>query len=234
MNVENVRDENDAVGLRRLCDRVETHYRGLEALGVDQESYSSIVVPSILDRLPESVRLLITRDKDYHEWSIDELLMPLKGEIALREEHHRKDSERNRNGRERTERPRWNRGPSSAQALLTKNGLENCAFCLGQHRHEDCRTVKTLENRKQIIRKYSRCYKCLSKGHIARNCSVTVKCNVCKKEHHTALCDAGNKPQELKVDGEEGKLSTTSTGTVATLRSLSRDVVWRCRRLRQC
>jgi hypothetical protein len=49
--------EKDLVSLRRLCDRVETHYRGLEALGIEKNTYSSIVVPHILDCLPESVRL---------------------------------------------------------------------------------------------------------------------------------------------------------------------------------
>ncbi|XP_028404089.1 uncharacterized protein LOC114526762 [Dendronephthya gigantea] len=217
LKVDGVRDENDVSSLRRLCDRVETNYRGLEALGVDKESYSSIVVPSVLDKLPESVRLLITRGKNYHEWTLDDLLTPLKEEISLREEHHHKDAERGKDGRERGDR-RWNCGTTTTQAFLTKGGMANCAFCLGQQRHEDCKKVKTLENRKQIIRKYSRCFKCLNKGHIARNCSIRVKCSACKKEHHTALCDAENNPEGLEVEGEEGNLSPTNgTGTIATL-----------------
>ncbi|XP_028394457.1 uncharacterized protein LOC114518650 [Dendronephthya gigantea] len=155
--------------------------------------------------------------KNYHKWTVDDLLTPLKEEISLREEHHHKDAERGKDGRERGDR-RWNPGTKTTQAFLTKVRMANCAFCLGQHHHEDCKKVKTLENRMQIIIKYSRCFKCLNKGHIGRNCSIRVKCSACKKEHHTALCDAENNPEGLEVEGEEGNLSPTNgTGTIATL-----------------
>ncbi|CAB4007702.1 E3 ubiquitin- ligase DZIP3 [Paramuricea clavata] len=135
MKAERVKDEKDLVLLRRLCDRVETHYRGLEALGIEKNTYSSIVVPHILDCLPESVRLIITREKDFHEWDVENLLEPLKREIELREEH--REPER-KGSREFVERSSWKRSPSSAQALHTKSRVEACAFCLGMHRHEEC------------------------------------------------------------------------------------------------
>ena len=65
IKLESVRDEKDVASLRRLCDKVETHYRGLESLGVAEETYSFTVVPLILDLLPEVVRLFITRGKDF-------------------------------------------------------------------------------------------------------------------------------------------------------------------------
>ena len=51
------------------CDRVETHYRGLEALGIEQNTYSSMVVSHILDCLTKSVCLNIIREKEFHEWT---------------------------------------------------------------------------------------------------------------------------------------------------------------------
>ena len=65
-----VKDERDLPSLRRLCDRVETHYRGLEAVGIVKNTYSSIVVPHILDWLPKSVCLIITREKEFHKWAV--------------------------------------------------------------------------------------------------------------------------------------------------------------------
>jgi hypothetical protein len=161
MKAERVKDEKDLVSLRRLCDRVETHYRGLEAVGIEKNTYSSIVVPHILDCLPESVRLIITREKDFHEWDVENLLQPLKREIELREEH--REPER-KGSREFVERSSWKRSPSSAQALLTKSRVEACAFCLGIHRHEDCNRVNSKEKRKELLVKYSRCFNCLRKG----------------------------------------------------------------------
>ena len=214
MKVERVKDEKDLPALRRLCDRVETHYRGLEALGIEKNTYSSIIVPHVLDCLPESVRLIITRGKEFHEWSVEDLLQPLKTEIELREEY--REPER-KGGREFPEKSSWKRGQSSAQALFAKSGVEACAFCLGAHRHEECRRVDSLEKRKDILKKYSRCFNCLRKGHLARKCSVKVNCSNCKKEHHTALCEQGkvperdpeSKPKAPELDSGDRKVSTT-------------------------
>ena len=209
MKTERVKDERDLASLRRLCDRVKTHFRGLEALGINKDTYSSIVVPHILDCLPKSV-YIITREKEFHEWTVEDLLKPLKREIELREEH--RESE-NKNNCKSGDRSVWKRGQSSAHALLTKSKVEACAFCLGGHRHEDCSRVDNKDKRKELLRKYSRCFNCLRKGHLARNCNVKVKCSVCKGEHHTSLCDQEKvpegKPKVPEVAGEEGKVSAT-------------------------
>ena len=47
----------------------------------------NLVVPAILDRLPESVRLMVARGKDVHEWTLEDLLSLLKTEIELLEKH---------------------------------------------------------------------------------------------------------------------------------------------------
>ena len=52
---------------------------------------------------------------------------------------------------------------SLAHALLTKSKLESCVFCLSSHRYDDCRRVDNKDNcqRKELLGKYSRCFKCL-------------------------------------------------------------------------
>ena len=47
----------------------------------------NLVVPAILDRSPESVRLIVTRGKDFHEWTLEDLLSLLNTEIELLEKH---------------------------------------------------------------------------------------------------------------------------------------------------
>ena len=46
--------------LRDLYDFVETKYRALQALIIDERTYSEIVVPMLLERIPDSIRLTIT------------------------------------------------------------------------------------------------------------------------------------------------------------------------------
>ena len=173
--------------------------------------YLSIAVPRILDCLPKSVCLIITRKKEFHEWMVEDLLKHLKREIELREEHIRESESKNsrENSRESGDRPNWKRGHSSVHALHMKSKAEACAFCLGGHRHKDCSRVDHKDKRKELLRKYSRCFNCLRKGHLAGNCSVKVVCSVCKGEHHTSLCDQGkvsdSKPKGQEAVGRKGK-----------------------------
>ena len=55
LNLKPVFNGNDTERLRKVFDMLEANYRGLEALGVKEEIYSEVVVPSILTKLPEIV-----------------------------------------------------------------------------------------------------------------------------------------------------------------------------------
>lgn len=75
--------------LTTMYNFAETKHRALEALGMDQDSYSAIVAPSLLEKLPEQLRLTITRGEDHHEWKLQQLLEMLGNEIELREEYNK-------------------------------------------------------------------------------------------------------------------------------------------------
>ena len=70
--------QTDTERLRKFFDTIESNYRGLEALGVNNEIYSEIVVPTVLNKLPEVVRLTITCNKEHLTWNIKVLWMPCK------------------------------------------------------------------------------------------------------------------------------------------------------------
>jgi hypothetical protein len=145
LNVQPVYSARDCGRLRVLFDKIETHYRGLEALGVDEATYSDIVVPAILEKIPEVVRLTITRDKLHSDWSMNDVLTALEKEIELREEY-----QTNRQGEERSDKRRSNgrnNGPSTGSALNVVKQDESCAFCQGKHHHEDCRRITDTKER---------------------------------------------------------------------------------------
>lgn len=91
LNIQPVYNERDAPRLRSLYDFLETKHRALQALGVDENTYSAIVVPAVLEKLPQTLRLTITRGKDHHQWAFKDLLEALENEVELREEYN--DSE---------------------------------------------------------------------------------------------------------------------------------------------
>ena len=74
--------------LRNLHDQMETHFRGLEALGADKESYSSVVIPWLLEKVPETIGYNMMRfmQKNHVEWTL-ELINALAAELEVRESH---------------------------------------------------------------------------------------------------------------------------------------------------
>ena len=87
--MEPIYSEQDTNRLRTMYDFAETKHQALEALGVDQDSYSAILVPSLLEKLSEQLRLTITRGEDHHEWNLQQLLQTLGHKIELREEYNK-------------------------------------------------------------------------------------------------------------------------------------------------
>ena len=66
--------EDDVIGLRAAYDQIETHFRALEAMGLGMETYSSIVVPLIMEKFPKDVRTNLIRNnrKKLLEWEMKE------------------------------------------------------------------------------------------------------------------------------------------------------------------
>ena len=154
LNLERIYSERDTQRLRTMYDFAETKYRALEALGVDQETYSAIVVPSLLKNLPEQLRLTITRGEDHHEWNLEQLLDVLGHKVELREDYNRSA---------RHARSPCDESMKKKHAMNTRKQAshQNCPFCLGGHKHEDCQKVKKISEHKQLLIKFGHCFSCI-------------------------------------------------------------------------
>ena len=87
LNMPPVYSDRDIPRLRKLFHECESHFRGLTALGVEENTYSTIVVPAIMQKLPESFRLTITRGEEFLTWSMKRMLQAFFKELELREDH---------------------------------------------------------------------------------------------------------------------------------------------------
>ena len=85
LKLPQLNNSNDVRKLRVLYDSIEAHVLGLQALDVTSESYGKLMVPILLSKLPEDIRLIISRQKKEETWSLDNLLEALKKEITARE-----------------------------------------------------------------------------------------------------------------------------------------------------
>ena len=184
LGIETITSSNQLAGLRRMYDRVESNIRSLEALGVPPESYGSLLSSIFLKKLPSDVRLLVSRQLS-GDWSLKEIMQGVEEELNARERMTTptvKDVSR-----------RTVHDLPTASALLSSNVSETnvCCYCQHQHSPETCGNVTAIIDRKQTLKASGRCYVCLRKGHLSRNCRSKGRCKRCSSKHHTSICDKG-------------------------------------------
>lgn len=54
---------------------------------------------------------------------------------------------------------------------------------------ENCNKVTDIKKRRELIKKYGRCYVCLKRNHRARDCRSNEKCSKCSERHHVSTCE---------------------------------------------
>ena len=196
MNLQPVYKERDLDRLRHFYDMAETHFRGLDSMMVDETTYSCVVVPLLLDKLPEAVQLSMLRAvRGAEDLSLSCFLEVLRNELEVRESHVSilKPNLAGSPGMQTMSASGKGKdwvGTSSALHSVAKD--HRCAFCLKFHEEIDCQNVKDFSERKNIVKKYGRCFICLAKGHLSFKCRRNMSCSICKGRHHSALCEQGN------------------------------------------
>eukprot|EP00794_Sanderia_malayensis_P009391 gene9391-biopygen7530 len=149
INLPPVYNEKNVQRLRALHDQIETHFRGLQTIGVKETTYSSIVVPVLMEKVPENIRISMIRfkEKDQMDWTLGDMLGALEKEVNVRENHMPLLK-----GGGMNQQPNWkaknaNQLPSTAHALLTGSEKRKCVYCLSKdHQPEVCQ--KTLDETK--------------------------------------------------------------------------------------
>ena len=71
-----------------------------------------------------------------------------------------------------------------------------CCYCEQSHSPKDCRVVKQVEARRQILKKAGRCFMCLCTGHISKECRSKIRCRKCGKRHHNTSVSVRRMKQE--------------------------------------
>ena len=142
----------------------------------------------LLNKLPSDLRLIVSRKVPESDWSLDSLLKVVEEEIVARERVEPKRVE----PRPSQPSPRRNleRGPSTATALVTSSSPSSptCCYCQRPHSSNSCTNVTQIEARKQILKRSGRCFCCLRRGHISRECRSPHKCPKCAGRHHVSIC----------------------------------------------
>ena len=106
------------------------------------------------------------------------------------------------------------KGPSTAATFLTR-GLDTgptCCYCHQPHLSNSCQAVESTEERRRILREAGRCYVCLKKGHISRQCRSNARCTRCHGRHHSSICSTESAQTKTKLmTSNSAKEQSTST-----------------------
>ena len=189
VNVSPVINE-DTRKLRELYDTLESHVRSLKSLGLPSGSYGSLLSSIIMSKLPQELRLIISREIKDQEWQLDTIMRVLESELEARERAVCHDE--SLLSAEGQAFPTF-KMRTTTSALFTKHSGPTCTYCKQSHPSNSCKMVTNPAARKDILIKQGRCFVCLRKDHLSKNCPSKHECFKCKGKHHISICpSSGN------------------------------------------
>ena len=217
LNLEPVHNILDVKNLRHLYDSTEAQVRSLRPLGLDATSYGPLLIPILLQKLPEELKLVISRQfGGKTTWDIENFLEAFKHELEAREKVSAGDEHFSSNSS-------FSNFPFSGSTLhnsgryfktspANKPKFYGCVFCGGDHKPQKCTVVTKVDARRGIINKKGHCFVCLRNGHIAKNCRSSIKCFTCKGRHHVAICNPPPPKNDLEKKETVNTLIASQNG----------------------
>ena len=71
--------------VKTIVSQNRNSYQRLASFGPRAQQYGSLLVPVLLSKVPQELRLIISREFDTGNWSLDELLKVFKTEVEAQE-----------------------------------------------------------------------------------------------------------------------------------------------------
>ena len=245
LSAEAVMSASNLKGVRKLYDLVESNIRSLKSLGVAPESYGSLLSSVLLNKMPQKIQLIVSRNLADADWTkLDTMLRAVEEEIEARERMTTnnliKQSKMSKGHVEKSQS-----GQATAMAILSSSN-PSCCYCQQSHSSANCKVVTKLDARKQILLRAGHCFGCLRKGHINHECSSTCRCFRCGGHHHISICSKGSSSRQSttgrtpatddssrKVPTSQSGLNTNASEFASTTTALYVDVnTFSCRQLK--
>ena len=132
-----VRDVNSITSLQKIYDRVESTTRNLKSVGINPDSYGSLLTPLLTKKLPSELAMIIARKFSDEIWNLEELMNHFKQELHARE---RCSSVTVKTAEKQT---------LDESTFLFVVGHDNvsCVYCLGQPASSKCTKITSVEAR---------------------------------------------------------------------------------------
>jgi len=156
-NFEPVISDHNVRGLRRLFDTITSHIRSLKSLEFHPAAYATTFCPKLLTKLPNDLRLIVSRTLPSDKWDLKVMLDTIEQELNARE----------RSGVIVVRQPQQQDDKPTGAALFTSI-QPICCCCNNPHKPFNCEAVVQVRARKQILKKSVRldCVQDSSSQHI--------------------------------------------------------------------
>ncbi|XP_067208447.1 uncharacterized protein [Linepithema humile] len=169
-----------AVELHALRDKSEQAISTLQRLNRSpDEIVSDMLVYFVSQKFDSATRRawkLKTSDND-NPPTYKELLRFISSRALALKELHSRDSDKGKSHVKVT----------SATATASSN--LTCPMCKQSHAFSKCPqfAARSPSQRRDLVKKFRRCYNCLSDRHMSINCNSKFACKTCSKRHHSML-----------------------------------------------
>ena len=210
LKLKGVSDARDTKALRNLHDNIEKCIRNLKSLEITTDSFGPMLIPCIIQKLPEEIRLEITKDFQKDSWDFDEVLQLFNTQLTAREKcYFMRNSEKSATKSVNSEL-------NTAFSLTSQKSKPNptCVFCNSpNHKAWNCDVITDVKRRKKMLLDQRRCFNCLSKNHQANKCTSRFSCYNCKQKHNSAICENDDTPKDGNTDPTAHQFTTTVDNT---------------------
>ena len=143
--------EREVATLRKLVDEIDINVRSLKSLGLDLKEYGALLNPLVMGKLPEEIRLSVTKGMKDSAWELGSVLQILKSELSAREQcAHLKPSSNISFQKTCTQ------NLPTTSVLVNNRNKVTCSFCKGLHFSAKCSIVTDKLQQKTILRKQGR------------------------------------------------------------------------------
>ena len=190
--------------------------------------YGTFLTPILLSRLPENLRVLLSRKLEKDTWDLNEVITVFKEELILREkcaciQTAMTKTIDGKSGKKSNFKPPYQKHNLGTVSTLysSKHGQPKifCCFCKRGHQSKNCTAVTDAGARKRILRQKGKCYCCLRSGHVAASCTSSIKCSQCQGRDHVSVCsnnksvgtEVQNQSNSSHIETQQAASSSNST-----------------------
>lgn len=234
LNLTPVKRSSDIFALRKLFDNCQTEIRNLEALGIKDEYYSTLLCPILIKLLPSDIVLEIAKKYGSdEEWKVSEILQILKVEVESREKATALISKNqnlepfshtgNKPEFHNANKINKNRTPTASGLLNETTKRKNKCFYCDSDKHilPDCKEFKSkhISERREFLSKRGCCFVCFFRGHLANTCKSNIRCKICARRHYDIMCPE-NKTEKV-VETESTALSNKTCNQEVLMQTLT-------------